>query len=64
MTEQNPEIDPEQRYSVSEIARITGLHPNTIRNNIKVGNLKGKRGIFSNRWRVEGSDLIEYLEKR
>jgi len=66
VTEQSQvqEIDPEKTYSVSEIARVTELHPNTIRKDLQEDNLKGKQGLISRRWKVRGSDLIEYLEKR
>ncbi len=64
MTQQVQEIDLEKEYSVSESARITGIHANTIANNIKAGNLHAEKGVFSLRWKIKGSDLQEWLEKR
>ena len=57
-------IDPERSYGVSEIASITMIHPNTIRMNLKNGNLEGSKGAFTQRWWVKGNDLIEWLRKR
>lgn len=58
------QIDPEKIYGVSGIARLTGIHPNTIRKDLNLGNLVGKKGAFNFWWKVKGTDLIEYLEKR
>ena len=58
------QIDSEKNYSVSEIARIAEIHPNTIRKDLKDGRLRGRQGVITRRWTVAGSDLLEWLEKR
>ncbi len=45
---------------MSDVAKITGLHKNTIRNYIQRGELKGKKvdeGLGKQRWIVEEEDL-------
>ena len=47
-------------FSMSDVARITGLHKNTIRNYIQRGELKGKKideGPGKQRWMIEEEDL-------
>ena len=58
------QIDPEKNYSVSEVARVTAIHPNTIRKDLKEGRLRGRQGAITRRWTVRGSDLLEWLEER
>src|SRR5450756_900763 len=45
---------------MSDVAKITGLHKNTIRNYIQRGELKGKKvdeGLGKQRWMIEEEDL-------
>lgn len=47
-------------FSMSDVAKITGLHKNTIRNYIQRGELKGKKvdeGLGKQRWVVDEEDL-------
>lgn len=47
-------------FSMSDLAKITGLHKNTIRNYIQRGELKGRKvdeGLGKQRWVVDEEDL-------
>ena len=47
-------------FSMSDVAKITGLHKNTIRNYIQRGELKGRKvdeGLGKQRWVVDEEDL-------
>jgi DNA-binding transcriptional MerR regulator len=47
-------------FSMSDVAKITGLHKNTIRNYIQRGELKGRKvdeGLGKQRWMIEEEEL-------
>jgi len=50
-----------QRYLVSDVAEITGLHPDTIRGWAKKGLINCSRDV--NNWRVFGEEEVDRIKK-
>jgi excisionase family DNA binding protein len=59
----------ERNYTVSEVAKILGVTPYTVRTYLREGKLEGFKNTDSgrsnnDRWRVKESILKKYLESK
>ena len=54
-------IDPERYYSPEAVAERLDLNPATVRLYLREQTLRGVK-VGPRKWRVKGSDLIEYLD--
>lgn len=50
-------------YTVKEVAKIVGCHPNTIFKKINQGILKAKSDCIGGKYRISEKNLQEYLNK-
>jgi excisionase family DNA binding protein len=57
-------IHPERLYTTSEVARVLGLHPDTVYRISSALLRRTRIGPKGGRTRVRGADLIRYLEGR
>jgi excisionase family DNA binding protein len=56
-----PDIDPEARYTVAEVAEILKLHPETVREWVRDGKL---RAVFIGRgYSIEGSEIERVMRE-
>lgn len=51
------QIDPSKKYyTVPEVCRLTGMHPETVRLRLQSGELQGKK--LGNRWKIYPESLV------
>lgn len=57
------EVDSEVTlYTTADVAKLVQVSPETVRNWLNEGKLKGVR--LESAWRIRRSDLISFLEER
>ena len=54
--------DKTKYLTVSDVADLLSIHPNTVRTKLKDGELKGIKLGDKAGWRIEQADLNEYLD--
>ncbi|TAK33548.1 MAG: DNA-binding protein [Chloroflexota bacterium] len=56
-------MDADQLYTVKEVEELLGLSRNVVLRLLNQGELRGaKLGV--RQWRIKGSDILEYYERK
>lgn len=51
-------------YTISQVAKMLGVHEDTVRRWIHSGELPATRHGITGRYKVDESDLVKFVEKR
>lgn len=64
ITSENPKIKAQSRYTLSQAAKVMGVHRNTVARWIETGLISSERGQRSRRRFIMGSELRKLWRNR